>query len=375
MTPSAPTPSPSLTADVVFVDAIRLFAGAEVGFLSAGAGLRERGWRVGCVAAPGSELARRARAAGWPVAEIPIRCDAAPWTLARLLAVWRRWRPRAVICNRLKDLKAAGVAARLAGVPAVWLSRESDFPLRRGRPYYRWYLNRVATGVLVNSRATRETTLRSAPWLDPARVHLWPKGVDTARFRPAPFPEAPTVGFVGRLDARKGLPLLLAAWERLERYRWRRPPRLLIAGDGPWRDRLRRWRDRRPAPERVELAGWTDDVPALLARTTVLAVPSRYEGFGLAAAEAQAAGRPVVAAAASSLPEIVLHAQTGLLVPAPRPALWAAALARVLVDPALADRLGRAGRERIVARFSRERMLDRLEELLHAAGVERGGAP
>jgi glycosyltransferase involved in cell wall biosynthesis len=180
---------------------------------------------------------------------------------------------------------------------------------------------------------------------------------------------------VGRLDERKGLPTLLAAWSHLLRLAWPTPPLLRIAGDGPLREHVRRWQQRLSHPGTVELLGWTEEMPAFHASLTVLAVPSRYEGFGLAAAEAQAAGRPVVAAAASSLPELVRHGETGLLVPGGHPALLAAALARLLADPALARRLGAAGRRWIETRFSRQRMLDRLEELLHAAGVERGGAP
>lgn len=131
-----------------------------------------------------------------PTAAIPIRFDAAPWTLALLFGRLRRWHPRAVIANLTKDLKAAAPAACLAGVPCRLATRESDFPLK-AKAYYRWYFTRAATGLLANSEATRRTVLASAPWLDPARVHLLYKGVDLVRFQPAPRP---------RPTARWGLP-------------------------------------------------------------------------------------------------------------------------------------------------------------------------
>jgi glycosyltransferase involved in cell wall biosynthesis len=86
------------------------------------------------------------------------------------------------------------------------------------------------------------------------------------------------------------------------------------------------------------------DLAGLLELATVAAVPSRYEGFGLPALEAMAAGVPVVAADGTSLPEVVGDA--GVLVAPGDVAAWAAAIGRLLADPDERVRLGRAGRER-----------------------------
>jgi glycosyltransferase involved in cell wall biosynthesis len=105
-------------------------------------------------------------------------------------------------------------------------------------------------------------------------------------------------------------------------------------------------------------------MPAFYRDLSLLVMPSRAEGFGLAAAEASACGLPVIATTASSLPEVILHAETGLLVPPRDPAALAAAITRLLAEPATARRLGAAGRQRVQTRFSRNRVLDDLAALL-----------
>ena len=319
--------------------------------------LREMGFQTDIVAQPGSELFRRASAAGLQVAGIPIRFDAAPWTLAKLVRHFRRTKTTAIWANLTKDLKAASVAGRLAGVQTILASRESDFPLKK-KLYYRWYFNDRATGVLVNSEATRRTVLDSAPWLQPGRVHLLYKGIDTERFRPNAAPPArPVVGFVGQLIERKGLPDLMEAWTRIHHAS---RPLLRVAGEGPLAGDLAAWRDNLDNPQDVEIMGFVEDIETFHRGLSMLVMPSLAEGFGLAAAEASACGVPVIAADISSLPEIVQHEKTGLLVPPQDPATLSRAISRLLDDPPLGLRFGRAGRERVVAEFSRYQTLRRL---------------
>lgn len=353
------------TPHVCLVNSLRTLGGAELWFLDAAHGLRERGIAASLVAQPGSALLERARDADLPVTALPIRFDGAPWTLSKLARHFRRTGVTAVVCNLTKDLKAAGLAAWGAGVPVRLASRESDFPLK-SKSYYRWYFGRVATGVLVNSEATRRTVLESAPWLEPARVHLLYKGIDVRRFSPGdrdPASCGPVLGFVGQLIARKGLATLMAAWRQLEGEAWATPPTLRLAGDGPLRAELEAWRGSLARPSRVQLVGWVEDVARFWRDCRCAVLPSLAEGFGLAAAEAAACGRPVVATRTSSLPELVHHGRTGLLVSPDDPRALAAAVGRLLRDADLSRTLGRAGRADMITRFDREHTLDRLQAL------------
>jgi glycosyltransferase involved in cell wall biosynthesis len=336
---------------------MRSWGGAEVWILETAVALRAAGHEVCVVAQPDSALLVRCRAAGVPVAAIAIRCDGAPWTIVRLARHLRRRGVSAVVANLSKDLKAAAVAGRLAGVAVILGNWESDFPLK-DKFYYRWYFGRLATGLLVASEATRRTVLRGAPWLDPQRIHLLPKGIDTERFRPGPPRTGPpVVGFLGQFIVRKGLRELMAAWSVIDAESHPRRPRLRLAGAGPLAAELKAWCAGLHHPDRVEILEFVEHPERFLAGLDVLVMPSFAEGFGLAAAEAQAAGVPVVAADASSLPEIVVDGETGLLVPPGDAEALAAALRRLLDDAAWARRLGQAGRERIIAMFPRERTL------------------
>jgi len=348
---------------ITFVDSIRSWGGAELWVLETAKALRESDIPADIVAQPGSELWQRARREGIPAAAIPIRFDAAPWTLARLTRHFRRNGTTAIWANLTKDLKAAAVAGRLAGVPTIFASRESDFPLKN-KAYYRWYFNTLATGMLANSEATRRTVLGSVPWLHPERVHLLYKGIDTKRFTPAPSPPVgPVVGFVGQLIPRKGLRDLMAAWSVVDHSRREDAPVLRLAGEGPLNGEINVWRRSLRHPEGVELFGFVENVEKFHQGLSMLIMPSLAEGFGLAAAEASSCGIPVIATEASSLPEIVRDGQTGLLVPPHEPAALARAMTTLLDDPELRRRLGAAGRRHVLRNFTREQTLRRLMEL------------
>src|SRR5581483_6250386 len=120
-------------------------------------------------------------------------------------------------------------------------------------------------------------------------------------------------------------------------------PRVIV-GDGPLRERV---------PDAVGFVPPRELGP-YYARAAVVACPSRREGYGVAAREAMAYGRPVVASAVGGLADAVEDGVTGLLVPPGDPAALRAALERLLGDAALRARLGEAARRAAEERFSWE---------------------
>jgi glycosyltransferase involved in cell wall biosynthesis len=157
--------------------------------------------------------------------------------------------------------------------------------------------------------------------------------------------DAPLLLAVCRLEPQKGVDVAIRAVEEIP------DAHLVVLGEGPQRRELEQL-----AGDRVHLLGRVPDVAAWLRRADVLVHPVRWEGFGLALLEAMLASLPVVATRVSSIPEIVVDGETGLLVPPDDARALATALNRVLEDP---DGYGAAGRARAREEFSVARMADR----------------
>jgi glycogen(starch) synthase len=180
--------------------------------------------------------------------------------------------------------------------------------------------------------------------------------------------DAPCVLGFGRLVADKGFDLAVRAFAAVTR----RVPnaRLVLAGDGAARADLERLVTDMGLSQSVEFVGMVApaDVPALIARASLVVVPSRWdEPFGLVALEAAVMARPVVATRAGGLVEVVEEGTTGLLVDKEDPDALAAALLRLLEDPATADRMGVAARARARERFSWERCVTSYERLYESS--------
>lgn len=357
---------------ILISDSIRIWGGAQRFIVEAAKGLADRGHDVAIQTFPGSPLAARARHVGLPVREVAVRADAAPWVVLPMAWHMRRHPYDVVITTWDKDLRTTGLAARLAGRGSVVIhTRECDDPVKNKRRY-RWFYTRVADHVVVNSRATLDTTLASAPWLPESRTSILYKGIDLRDYRTLDGTSwrerldasggRVLVGYAGQLVGRKRVEVLmrLLASGDLAGLPWR----LVIAGLGPEDANLRRTARELGIADRVTFCGFVEDLSNWLAAIDVFVLPSLIEGFGYVLAEAGAAGKPCVAYRASSVPEVVKDGETALLADYGDDAALASHLKRLITDPDLRARLGAAAREDVFARHGLDAMVDRLEALL-----------
>jgi glycosyltransferase involved in cell wall biosynthesis len=221
---------------------------------------------------------------------------------------------------------------------------------------------RRADAVVAVSRAVADRLVQAAG-IPPERIRVILNGIETHRFSPdgldGPRSEVRrslcvtektrVVLVPSVLREGKGHELLLRVLPSL----CARVPdlRVLFAGDGERERELRREVADRELEGAVQFLGFRSDIPALLAASDLVVLPSRAEALPTVLLEAAAAGRPVVATRVGGIPEVVQDGRTGLLVPPDDAAALGRAVLALLQDDARARCYGREARSLAVARF------------------------
>jgi glycosyltransferase involved in cell wall biosynthesis len=241
-----------------------------------------------------------------------------------------------------------------------------DFPTRWYiRPILAWTL-RKANALTAISEDCKMHALRAGAHEENLVVVM--NGADLRRFSPQPPDSAeasafgPQMVFACRqLFPRKGIRVLIEATAKLiSKY----PKlKLIIAGDGFERPALEKLSRELGIADRTTFLGWmpNKELPPYFRGCAVSVIPSLEEGFGIPAAEAMGCEAPVVATDAGGLPEVVADGVTGLIVPKGNADALAAAMDRLLGDPQLRQRMGKAGRQRALERFDWDRSVEKFE--------------
>lgn len=255
------------------------------------------------------------------------------------------------------------------------VTRRMDYP--EAKSWYTNYLyNRRVDGVVAISRTVKELLIRAG--VQPEKIRLIHSGIDPRRYecqadKLSGGNGATVVGCLAGLQERKGHRFLLQAAALLKsrglnlRYQ--------IAGDGPLREQLEQLTGRLGLADDVRFVGFVADSAEFLAKIDVFVMPSLSEGLGVAALEAMAAGKAVIATKVGGLAESVLDGVTGILVPPQDPTALAHAIAKLVRAPSLAGEMGTQGQQRVMQHFTLAQMAQHNEsfyyELLDAGQQSR----
>jgi glycosyltransferase involved in cell wall biosynthesis len=327
------------------------------------------------------------------VSLLPVRQCCLIWDVGRMYLELRRSDPDVVHINNggfpgAISCNATGIAAHLAGVPALYVVNNIAYPYRTPGRMIDFPIDRLvvrSVSMFVTGSATAGAALRSVLRLDPSQQQVIPNAVvtrepgeaaDEVRRSLAVARETRIALVVARLEERKGHRFMLEALALL-------PPSLrdvvlVCAGDGPARSALESLAVSLQLSDRVRFLGHHPDPWSLYAVASVVVLPSiGHEDFPIVILEAMAAGRPVVATRVAGIPDQVVDGVTGRLVPPRDPAALAAAVTDVIDNPGQGEKMGAAGRQRYESNFAPQHVVEeywRTYSLLASRRSRRVGA-
>jgi glycosyltransferase involved in cell wall biosynthesis len=329
--------------------------------------------QVACFSRTG-EFLDRVTSAGLPVTEFARGRWFSPQTAActiRWMRFLRRQRVELLHTFDFHTTVFAALPAKLAGLPRLVTSRRNLGTTLDGPR--RWALRRVfwsSDCVVANSEAARQDLVSVG--VPPRLIRVVRNGVDLQRFvsngqralarrRWGWKEDELLIGVVANLRPEKGHVTLLKAVPAVVR----RFPRahFLLVGPDPLHqgERLRAMAS--DLGTHVSFLGDCSEIPQLLAALDVFVLPSLTESMPNSLMEAMSAGQPVIVSAVGGCKELVLHGETGMLVPPQDPETLAKQIVQLLEEPELRERLGREARKHAEAEFDIKQAVARLEAI------------
>lgn len=358
---------------IVHTEASCGWGGQEIRILEEARGLIGRGHEVHLLCPREARIFAEAPRFGVPVTALPIGRKKLTGVFA--LRCWLvAHRPDVINTHSSTDAWLSALACTLiSDAPPIVRTRHISAPVPDNFTT-RWLYSRATRHIATTGESLRRQLIEQNGF--PAEnITSVPTGIDPQRYAPGDKlaaraalsahgvpPNGPLLAIVATLRSWKGHIYLLDALAGLPDVH------LLVVGDGPYRPTIEQKLRELDLSARVTFAGQQQDVTPWLQAADLFVLPSyANEGVPQAVLQAMMSGLPVVSTTVGAIAEAVDDGVTGRLV-APRDAkALRGALADLLADSARADVMGRAGRERAIARFSRDAMLDRMEAIFRAA--------
>jgi glycosyltransferase involved in cell wall biosynthesis len=334
--------------------------------VNAACGLNARGHRVFCIGKKNAVWLSKASARGLDSVEMNIHADFDPFIIWKLYTFFRKKKVTIVCCNFEKDVRLGGIAARFAGVNAIFVRKGLSliYEKMRYRLAYKYIVDRIITPAHFIKRQFEQFK-----WLEQERIHVVHNGVelpDTSAFNSDkilsihPTIKRPVLLGAGSLFWQKGFEYLIEAVKILNDRNFF--PHIVIAGAGD-PEPYRKLASQLGVEAYVHFAGHRNDIQELMFGADCFILSSIDEGLPNVVLEAMGVGTPVVAADAGGTNEIITDGVDGFIVPIKDSRLLAEKIEPLLRDPLLRKTIGTNGFETVKNKFSIKCNIDGVESL------------
>ena len=361
--------------NVLFINSIGRdkFGGGEKWMVGAAKGLLDRGHSVTVAGRNRSRVLGYAADNGLPTAVIEIHSDVSPLKTLRIASFLKKQGVDILICNLNKDVRVAGLAAKLAGTPVV-LARHGML-LCSKKWKHRLTLTRLTDGIITNSRTIRDA-YAAYGWFNPDFVKVIYNGIAVPEnTKPhdfsVRFPKKKIIYSAGRLAEQKGFGYLVDAAAML--CRERDDLVFVVSGEGKLETSLKARVRAGGIDNAFVFDGFTADIYPRLAGCDLFVLASLFEGMPNVVMEAMAMEKPVIATDVNGARELIKDGETGLVIPPRDPRAIARAIGDLIDNPETMTSFGEKGRNRVAKLFTMERMVDALERHLQKKLNEKTG--
>jgi len=336
--------------------------------------LRQQGYQVILLSPPG-DFQKRLQENGFQWIPFPLsRQGTNPfselYTIWRLIQIYRQIQPFGVHHFTIKPVIYGSLAAHLVGIKGIvnsitglghlFIDTGIITQIIRGLTKILYRTNLLHTQVIFENSEDRETFIQNR-LIKPTQANLiLGTGVDTEKFQPSPKTHGhPLVLFSSRLLASKGILEFVEAAQQLKQNGSK--ARFVIAGTPDSGNPASISPEQIQSWERasfVEIWGWQEDMPAVLAKTDIFCLPSYREGVPSALLEACASGLPIITTDVPGCRDVVANRVNGLLVHPKDAQALAEAIETLLADTKLRTEMGKAGRRLALEKFSLDKIIE-----------------
>ncbi|NLG18429.1 MAG: glycosyltransferase family 4 protein [Fibrobacter sp.] len=365
---------------IVFMNSIGpdVWRGGEKWMVNAASGLLSKGHEVVCIGRKDAIWLRNAEKRGLKTLGFSIHADFDPVIIFKLYRIFSKMKPDILCCNFEKDVRLGGIAARMAGVPVIFVRKGLSliYDKLRYRLSYRYIVDRIITPA-----SFIKNQFKKFDWLSQDRIHVVHNGVEIEKA--ASFSKGKlksSVGIdagsfcilgAGALFSQKGFEYLIEALSIAGADD--KSIHLAIAGSGD-QEPFRKLAEQMGVGKRVHFLGHRDDLPELMYSADLFILSSIDEGLPNVVLEAMSAGTPVIAADAGGTSEIIDSGSDGFVVPVKDANALAGKISLLRNNKDLREEMAERALRKIRNSFSIDAMVNNVESVFTESLKQSGRA-